>query len=410
MSQGGEPIGTVAVLLANATGTFGSAQVWHLDRSDLPGTARSTDRFGSSLVVGDLTGDGITDVAVGAPWRRVGSAADAGAAHVIVGSSSGPSGSAVEISQSAGTVPGSPELADVFGSSLAAGHYSSATADWLAVGAPGEDLGTTTAAGSVTLLPGSPSGPDVGAARVLSQDTSGILGAAEDHDSWGTLDGAGVAQWPALPASMVGRVVTVLPTSAKVLALTFDGGASNAGVASILATLADQQVAATFFLSGAFARSYPASVRAIAAARHRIGNHSDTHPDMTTLTLSAQADQVRRAEATVRPLAGQTTHPWFRFPFGASSASTIANANAQGFSAIGWTVDTLGWQGTSGGRSVASVVNRVVSTARPGQIVLMHVGANPDDGTTLDALALPTLIVRLRAMGYSFVTVDSALR
>ena len=47
--------------------------------------------------------------------------------------------------------------------------------------------------------------------------------------------------------------------------------------------------------------------------------------------------------------------------------------------------------------------------ARPGMIVLMHVGANPDDGTTLDAAALPAVIDGLRAKGYSFVTLQQAL-
>jgi len=42
----------------------------------------------------------------------------------------------------------------------------------------------------------------------------------------------------------------------------------------------------------------------------------------------------------------------------------------------------------------------------PGQIVLMHVGANPDDGTTLDAAALPRIIAGYRANGYAFVTLD----
>jgi peptidoglycan/xylan/chitin deacetylase (PgdA/CDA1 family) len=49
-----------------------------------------------------------------------------------------------------------------------------------------------------------------------------------------------------------------------------------------------------------------------------------------------------------------------------------------------WTVDSLGWKGTSGGQSVAKVVSHVVGAAQPGAIVLMHVGSNPDDGTTLD--------------------------
>jgi peptidoglycan/xylan/chitin deacetylase (PgdA/CDA1 family) len=56
--------------------------------------------------------------------------------------------------------------------------------------------------------------------------------------------------------------------------LTFDGGASNTAVASILATLRSAGVPATFFVTGQFARAYPDSVRAMAAAGHPVGNHS----------------------------------------------------------------------------------------------------------------------------------------
>jgi peptidoglycan/xylan/chitin deacetylase (PgdA/CDA1 family) len=55
------------------------------------------------------------------------------------------------------------------------------------------------------------------------------------------------------------------------------------------------------------------------------------------------------------------------------------------------------------------VADRAVGAVRPGEIVLMHVGANPDDGTTLDADALPGVIDRLRAAGYGFVTLDAML-
>jgi len=44
---------------------------------------------------------------------------------------------------------------------------------------------------------------------------------------------------------------------------------------------------------------------------------------------------------------------------------------------------------------------------QPGEIVLMHLGANPTDRTTLDAAALPTIIDRIRAQGYTFVTLQS---
>jgi peptidoglycan/xylan/chitin deacetylase (PgdA/CDA1 family) len=84
--------------------------------------------------------------------------------------------------------------------------------------------------------------------------------------------------------------------------------------------------------------------------------------------------------------------------------------NDAGYVAVRWTVDTLGWQGTSGGASASSVRRRVLDSARPGEIVLMHLGANPDDGTTLDAQALPDVIESLRDLGYGFVTLDALLR
>jgi peptidoglycan/xylan/chitin deacetylase (PgdA/CDA1 family) len=189
-----------------------------------------------------------------------------------------------------------------------------------------------------------------------------------------------------------------------VVALTFDGGANDAGVRSILGTLTDKRVPATFFVTGDFARRYPSQVRAMDVAGHVIGNHSDTHPDFTTLGPAEQRAQLARAEAAIRELTGVTTRPWFRFPFGASSPSAITTVNGVGYACLGWTVDTLGWKGTSGGQSVDSVVSRVLGSARPGQVVLMHVGANPDDGSTLDADALPRIIDQLRSQGYRFIS------
>jgi peptidoglycan-N-acetylglucosamine deacetylase len=77
--------------------------------------------------------------------------------------------------------------------------------------------------------------------------------------------------------------------------------------------------------------------------------------------------------------------------------------------AVRWTVDTLGWKGTSGGASVQSVADRVQAGLQPGEIVLMHIRSNPDDGTTLDADAPPQVIDRIRTAGYGFATLDSLL-
>lgn len=206
----------------------------------------------------------------------------------------------------------------------------------------------------------------------------------------------------AIPTRLAGRDVDRLPVQDKVVALTFDGGANADGVPSIRATLRRTNVRATFFLTGSFVRRYPAKSRRL-AVRHLIGNHTMTHPDVTTLSDQGIAEQVRDAEDVIRTRTGEDPRRFFRFPFGAADDHVIDVVNGLCYVPFRWTVDTLGWKGTSGGQSVASVVSRVLAAAQPGAIVLMHVGSNPDDGTTLDADALAQVIRKLRARDYRFV-------
>ncbi|MCE0486789.1 polysaccharide deacetylase family protein [Ornithinimicrobium sediminis] len=212
-----------------------------------------------------------------------------------------------------------------------------------------------------------------------------------------------------VPEAWRGVDVETFDTSRRVVALTFDGGASNIAVASVLGTLDRLDVPATFFVTGAFARTYPASVRAIAAAGHAVGNHSDTHPSFPDSTDEEIRTELARADASISALTGERTAPLFRFPFGDRTPLDIQVVNDAGYIPFRWTVDTLGWQGTDEGITVATVRDRVLDTLQPGQIVLMHVGAHPDDGSTLDADALPGMVGDLRERGYDFVTIPEML-
>jgi peptidoglycan/xylan/chitin deacetylase (PgdA/CDA1 family) len=207
-----------------------------------------------------------------------------------------------------------------------------------------------------------------------------------------------------VPASLVGGEWNRLPTTQKVVALTFDAGANANGVPKIMAALASTGVAATFFLTGQWVEQFPQQTAQI-GTYYPIANHSWSHPHLPALSDAEVREQITRADDQIREITAQEARPLFRFPFGDRDARTIGLANSLGYGSIRWTVDTLGWQGTSGGQSVQSVVNRVLGTLQPGQIVLMHVGSHPTDGSTLDADALPILISELRARGYGFTTV-----
>ncbi|HEX7992338.1 MAG TPA: polysaccharide deacetylase family protein, partial [Streptosporangiaceae bacterium] len=211
------------------------------------------------------------------------------------------------------------------------------------------------------------------------------------------------------PTGLTGTDWTAVKTSSKIVALTFDAGANADGVASILQTLTSNHVPATFMLTGNFVKNFPAKSRAIVAAGEAVGDHSVTHPYFTKLSDAQMRSQVRNAQQQIVAATGADPWPWFRFPYGDRNAHTISVVNGVGFVPVRWTVDTLGWKGTSGGITAKTVVNRVLDGLKPGEIVLMHCGSNPDDHSTLDADALPTVISDLEARGYSFVTLNAML-
>lgn len=206
-----------------------------------------------------------------------------------------------------------------------------------------------------------------------------------------------------LPRSLQGTEWTRLPTRLRVVALTFDAGGNADGAASIRQTLEAKGAPATFFLTGRWVEQFRATARTI-ASRYPVGNHTYSHPYLTRLSNPAVRNEVRKGARAIGAATAVDPRPLFRFPYGDRNQRTIGLVNELGYGSIRWTVDTLGWKGTSGGQSVQTVVERTLSALQPGAIVLMHLGSAPD-GSTLDADALPSVIDAIRARGYKLTTV-----
>jgi peptidoglycan/xylan/chitin deacetylase (PgdA/CDA1 family) len=217
-----------------------------------------------------------------------------------------------------------------------------------------------------------------------------------------------VVPLPSVLAAEAGKDVLRLPTNQHVVALTFDAGANADAIPKILATLQAENVPGTFFLTGAWVKAFPGQARQVGAL-YPVGNHSSTHPHFTQLSSAAVRMQVTDAQTAITAAAGRDPQPLFRFPFGDRDTRTRDVVNSLGYISIFWTVDTLGWEGTSGGQSTSSVVRRVMAKLQPGEIVLMHVGSNPVDHSTLDGDSLKAVIDQIKAAGYGFVTVPQGL-
>jgi FG-GAP repeat len=138
------------------------------------GAVEAGDSFGAALASGDFDGDGITDLAVGAPFEDVGSVLDAGAVSVLFGTATGLSAGGVQFTQS----PSAPEVGDQFGAALAAGDLDDDPADDLVIGAPFESVGGILNAGIIHVAYGP--GP-VAPAQQFGQPVSAV----EDDDTFG---------------------------------------------------------------------------------------------------------------------------------------------------------------------------------------------------------------------------------
>ncbi|MGW1076110.1 polysaccharide deacetylase family protein [Streptomyces sp. NPDC002537] len=201
-----------------------------------------------------------------------------------------------------------------------------------------------------------------------------------------------------------------MPTTRRVVALTFNAAWDDNGVDTVLKVLRERHVPATFFLTGDFAEKQPAAARAM-AAEHGIGNHSYDHPAFDDLSCVGAADQVLRADRAIREATGKTPLPFFRFPYSATTPQGIACVNTLGFADVEFSTDTLGYQGAKGGITVRRAVDRVVAGLAPGQIVQMHVGVDEAEGqhSALDAEALPHIIDAVQAHGYRVVDLRTLL-
>ncbi|HEY1487579.1 MAG TPA: FG-GAP repeat protein [Micromonosporaceae bacterium] len=183
----GNGTGGVEIVYGSASGLSLASKQW-IDQatSGVPGSNEVGDAFGFALAAGDFTGDHKADLAVGVPGEDVGSVSDAGDVVLLKGSTKGLTGTGSEaFSESTSGVPGTAENEDDFGFALAAGDVTGDGKADLAVGSPGESIGSLHAAGDITLLRGASGGLTTTGAQSFSQNSSGVPGSAEGNDEFG---------------------------------------------------------------------------------------------------------------------------------------------------------------------------------------------------------------------------------
>ena len=182
----------------------------------------------------------------------------------------------------------------------------------------------------------------------------------------------------------------------KRVALTIDDGPSPEYTPQVLRLLEKYRVTATFSMIGLEAAAYPGLVREVAAAGHKIANHTWSHLDLVYLPPAAIADQIGRATGAIHKATGKVPD-LFRAPYGAWSPVVLRECAQAGMTPLDWSVDPRDWSRPG----VAAIVGNIMRNTRTGSIILEHDGGG-DRSQTVAALKI--VLPRLLDAGYRFAT------
>ena len=188
------------------------------------------------------------------------------------------------------------------------------------------------------------------------------------------------------------------------IAITFDDGPSES-TPRLLELLAVHQTPATFFMCGKNVRRCPSIARAVAAAGHEIGNHSDSHPHLQFRSPEFIYRELALAQETIRATTDSIPR-LFRPPYGVRWFGLRKAQERLGLMGVMWTVIGRDWRWPT--RRIAKLL---LGGAGNGAIFCLHDGRTierePDIRATLDAVDY--IIPVLKDRGFGFETVSQIL-
>jgi peptidoglycan-N-acetylglucosamine deacetylase len=182
------------------------------------------------------------------------------------------------------------------------------------------------------------------------------------------------------------------------VALTFDDGPSRQHTGTLLDFLKGANIKAVFFVLGSLVATAEGKklMQRAHAEGHLIGNHSYTHPDLTTLSRAKVESELRRTHDLIVGIAGKCIY--FRPPYGATNATVRSVAAQLGYHTILWNVDTLDWK-MKDNRWVNHAISQI--KARSNCLVLNH------DIHPSTVSRVPGFVKRIKELGaVQFIQID----
>ncbi|WCK53277.1 polysaccharide deacetylase family protein [Aneurinibacillus sp. Ricciae_BoGa-3] len=197
------------------------------------------------------------------------------------------------------------------------------------------------------------------------------------------------------------KVYYDIKTKKNNIALTFDIGNGHQTFEKVLHVLEEKSVKkSTFFLSSPVLMSFPEVGKRVKEMGYEIGSHGHNHYNYTEYDNKWIEEQVRKAEEIIFNNT-QVRPTLIRTPNGDFDYRVLDKLSEMGYTTIHWSADSLDWMNPG----VDVIIERVLSKARPGVIILMHAS----DTAQQTHKALPNIIDGLRQKGLEFVTVSELI-
>mgnify|MGYP003307067929 CR=1 FL=1 len=189
-------------------------------------------------------------------------------------------------------------------------------------------------------------------------------------------------------------------TEENKISISFDAAWGAEDFSKIMEILDKHEVKTTFFMTGEWVEKYPDCVKTLVEKGHDLGNHSATHPDMTTLSKEKQREQILQVHNAVKELTGYEME-LFRPPYGAYNNEVIRTCYEVNYYPIQWDVDSLDWKDYEPEKIIDNVCNH--KSLGAGSIVLCHNGAK------YTAQALDDMLTKLKNQGYEIVPISELI-
>lgn len=201
------------------------------------------------------------------------------------------------------------------------------------------------------------------------------------------------------------QVIDIDDSGDQVVYLTFDAGSDRGFAEDILDLLEDEEIPASFGITGEWAEENADLVQRVVDDGHVLVNHTYSHRSFTgfssgedPLSEDERREEITRTDEIFVEAADTDGTPFWRPPFGDFDDETLTLLGELDYRfCLMWTIDSLGWDGLS----EEEIIDRVLEGMEPGAIVLMHVGSASEDFAALD-----DIIDALREDGYEFASVD----